>query len=95
MCGGTSCEKKNVISKCCTCPERNLISAIVLFNINNNTKFCLLIKHVRSVGECDKSTCAEVPTHYDELGCKAVIEEGQCCPQKYGLHFYLSYIKLS
>lgn len=31
---------------------------------------------------CDEP-CPPAPKHYSELGCKPVLEEGQCCPKRY------------
>lgn len=30
---------------------------------------------------CEK--CPEIPKHYEELNCKAITEEGKCCPTRY------------
>ncbi|KAG5679963.1 hypothetical protein PVAND_009498 [Polypedilum vanderplanki] len=34
-------------------------------------------------GDCDKSKCRSIPIHYDELGCKPVINSGDCCPKSF------------
>ncbi|XP_040164551.1 uncharacterized protein LOC120900971 isoform X1 [Anopheles arabiensis] len=33
-------------------------------------------------GACDEP-CPVPPKHYAELGCKPILEEGQCCPKRY------------
>lgn len=32
--------------------------------------------------DCDLSKCDPVPIHYDELGCKSIVEAGKCCPTR-------------
>jgi hypothetical protein len=32
--------------------------------------------------DCDTSKCDPIPIHYEELGCKPIIEAGKCCPTR-------------
>lgn len=32
------------------------------------------------LGSCDPTKCPPIPVHYDELGCKPVVNDGECCP---------------
>jgi hypothetical protein len=34
------------------------------------------------LGTCDPTKCQQAPKHYEELGCKPIIKEGECCPQR-------------
>lgn len=31
---------------------------------------------------CDKTKCRSVPKHYEEMGCEAVKNEGDCCASR-------------
>lgn len=31
---------------------------------------------------CDKAKCPSVPKHYEEMGCEAVKNEGDCCASR-------------
>lgn len=35
------------------------------------------------VNACDKSGCTPTPSHYDELGCTAILDDENCCPIRY------------
>jgi hypothetical protein len=33
-------------------------------------------------GTCDYDKCPPTPIHYDELGCKPVLNASECCPKR-------------
>lgn len=32
--------------------------------------------------DCDVSKCDSIPKHYEEIGCKPVKIDGECCPKR-------------
>lgn len=32
--------------------------------------------------DCDVSKCDPIPKHYDELGCKPIKKDGECCTKR-------------
>lgn len=51
-----------------------------------NAKVILFVIGVFAVGiKCDKCAdvkCADIPKHYEELGCVEIREKGACCPTR-------------
>lgn len=41
------------------------------------------LKEQKLPKDCVPSKCPKVPKHYEELGCKPVIAENECCPERF------------
>jgi hypothetical protein len=35
------------------------------------------------LASCDTTKCPSFPKHYEELECKAIIKDGECCPWRF------------
>lgn len=35
------------------------------------------------LGTCDPNKCPQFPKHYEELNCKPIIRDGECCPWRF------------
>jgi len=45
--------------------------------------WCVTMTMAIAVNGESCESCAAIPKHYDELGCKPIIDEGKCCPSRY------------
>lgn len=54
----------------------NLKSFINNFGEFNGLSFLRL-------GTCVPTKCGHFPKHYEELGCKPIIKDGECCPWRF------------
>ena len=40
---------------------------------------CVALVAVNADDDCKTVKCPKVPKHYEEFGCKPIIEDGECC----------------
>ena len=43
------------------------------------------------LGTCDSTKCSSIPVHYQELGCKPIIKDGECCPSRWTTFLHIRY----
>jgi hypothetical protein len=43
------------------------------------------------IGVCDISKCPQNPKHYEELNCKPIIKDGECCPKRYKNNYFANF----